>query len=321
MNPFIIPAIRDTTAHFAKQHYKFDRTNELQTALAGIFSRYLGNLEAGGPFETEGLLITGESGSGKTKEVEHLIANFNESMPTLPSGQPARIVSCFLDGKSGWKGLGRKSLKALGYHIAENSRNTQDRIWEKVVHQAMEQGVVAIHYDEAQHIFRGKPESECLAILDSFKTLLKAPGWPLMLIFTGVEELAGYMESEQQLFRLMTPNHFKDIALPSDFQIIHEIVGSYAIEVGIETAGDLAGEDFYKRLATAAAFRWGLLIKITCDAVASALSKGASALEREHFVDAWVAKTQMPRFVTPFTHDSYETMFRRHNPFLSSIAD
>ena len=83
----------------------------------------------------------------------------------------------------------------------------------------------------------------------------------------------------------MTTHQFKDIALPQDFQIIHEVVGSYAIDGKIEVAGNLAGEDFYKRLATASAFRWGILIKITADAIAGALSKGATHLNIEHFVD------------------------------------
>ncbi|MBB5720523.1 hypothetical protein FHS72_000127 [Loktanella ponticola] len=119
----------------------------------------------------------------------------------------------------------------------------------------------------------------------------------------------------------MTTHQFSDITLPADFQIIHEVVCSYAINGKIEVAGGLAGEDFYKRLATAAAFRWGLLIKMTSDAIGAALSKGAARLEVDHFVDVWVEQTQMPRFVTPFTHDRYETMFRRDNPFLKSIDE
>lgn len=321
MNPFILPEVRETAACFSGRHYQFNRSQELQTSLAQIFSRHLGNLEGGGRFETEGLLVTGESGSGKSKEVGHLVEKFNDSKAILPSGETAKIASCLLDGKSGWKGLGKKSAKAIGYHIDEKARNTQDRIWEKFALQAKLQGYVGIHYDEAQHIFRKKSEAESLAILDSFKTLLKSQDWPLILIFTGVEELAGYIESEPQLFRLMTTHHFSDITLSEDFQTIHEVVGSYAIDGKIEVAVDLAGEDFYKRLATSAAFRWGLLIKITSDAIASARLKGAERLDVEHFIDAWVNKTQMPRFVTPFTHDSYETMFRRDNPFLNSIED
>ncbi|MGJ8624546.1 MAG: ATP-binding protein [Yoonia sp.] len=321
MNPFIIPEIRDTAAHFSRQHYQFERSNKLQTALAEIFSRHLGMLQGGGRFEAEGLLVTGKSGSGKSTEVGHLVTNFNESKAVLPSGMPARIASCLLDRQSGWKGLGRKSAKALDYHIAESSRATQDRIWEKVVIQAKLQGVVGIHYDEVQHIFRKKPEADVEATIDSFKSLIKDHDWPLMLIFTGVDELAGYIQSEPQLFDLMTNFHFDDIVLPDDFQTIHEIVGSYAIDGKVEVAGNLAGEDFYKRLATAAAFRWGLLIKVTLIAIGAARVKGSTSLDREHFVDAWVAKTQMPRFVTPFTHDSYETMFRRDNPFLKSIED
>lgn len=319
MNPFIIPEIKDTAASFSGRHYQFDRSQELQNSLAQIFSRHLGNLQGGERFETEGLLVTGESGSGKSKEVGHLVSKFNKTEIILPSGQPARIASCLLDGKSGWKGLGRKSAKAVGYEICDKARNTQDRIWEKFVLQSKLQGYVGIHYDEAQHIFRKKSEAETVAILDSFKTLLKSQDWPLILIFTGVQELEGYIEREPQLFRLMTTHQFDDVTLPNDYQTIHEVVGSYAIDGKIEVADGLACEDFYKRLATAAAFRWGLLIKMTTDAIAGALFKGADHLDVEHFVDVWVEKTQMPRIVTPFTHASYETMFSRHNPFLRSI--
>ena len=321
MNPFIIPEIRDTAAYFSRQHYQFDRSIKLQTALAEIFSRHLGSLQGGGRFEAEGLLVTGKSGSGKSTEIGHLVTRFNDSKAMLPSGMPARITSCLLDGKSGWKGLGRKTAKALGYHIVDSSRATQDRIWEKVITQAKLQGIVGIHYDEVQHIFRKKPEADVIATIDSFKSLMKNQDWPLMLIFTGVDELEGYIKSEPQLFDLMTNFHFDDIVIPDDLQTIHEIVGSYAINGEVPVSPDLAGEDFYRRLSHAAAFRWGLLIRITLDAIGSACVKQASSLDREHFIDAWVNKTQMPRFVTPFTHNSYETMFRRDNPFLRSFED
>ncbi len=142
-----------------------------------------------------------------------------------------------------------------------------------------------------------------------------------MLIFTTVDALAGYIQSEPQLFDLMTKFHFDDIALPDDLQTIHEIVGSYAINGKVPVSPDLAGEDFYRRLTSAAAFRWGFLIRINLDAIGSACVKRATSLDREHFIDAWVYKTQMPRIVTPFTHNSYETMFQRDNPFLKAIDD
>ncbi len=69
MNPFINEQIRETTALFSGQHFQFERSRELQVSFAHIFSRHLGNLAAGEHFEAEGILVTGEFGSGKTKEV------------------------------------------------------------------------------------------------------------------------------------------------------------------------------------------------------------------------------------------------------------
>lgn len=309
MNPFIIPAVTSTATTLAEKHFPLARGKELQRSLALIFSRYLGNLQSGRRFEAEGLLVTGASGTGKTREIHHLITQFNDSEPRLPCGKPARFVHCLLEGKTGWKGIGSTTLRSLGYPVSDTARNTQARIWEKVVLQAKAQGVVGIHYDEAQHIFRGKSETERLAVLDSFKTLLKSHDWPLILILSGVPELAGYVLEEPQLFRLMTQVRLKEIDLPADYQVMHEIVGSFGIETGLEPAQDLLSEDFYHRLATAAANRWGVMIEITTKAIMAARMAEELVLSRAHFVEAWAEKTKMVRLMNPFTHENYRGMF------------
>lgn len=240
---------------------------------------------------------------------------FNASQAQLPSGLPARIVTCKLDSKIGWKGLGAMTLHKLDYNIAQNSRATQIQIWNRVVTQTRDQGVVGIYYDEAQHMFRSKSESECLAVLDALKTLMKSHEWPLMLILSGVPELAGYVREEPQLFRLLNQHEFREVSLPEDYQIIHEIVGSFAISSAIGLAEDLASEDFYHRLATAAGFRWGLIIEIVGLAIMEAQQKHHPQLSRDHFTDAWAEKAKMLRVATPFTHPHYVSMFPKDRLF------
>jgi hypothetical protein len=109
-----------------------------------------------------------------------------------------------------------------------------------------------------------------LAILDSFKTLVKSHDWPLILIFSGVPELDGYLRLEPQLYRLLNRLKFKDISLPEDFDTVHEIVGSYAMQAGLEVDERILATDFYHRLVTAGAFRWGLIIKLTIWAIGEA---------------------------------------------------
>ena len=120
---------------------------------------------------------------------------------------------------------------------------------------------------------------------------------------------------EVQLFRLLTKFHLADIVAPIDYLTIHEIVGSYAIESGLQVSPDISGDDFFNRLATAAAFRWGILIELTLSAISFAAIKGDLTLERDHFGNAWVDKTEIHALASPFIHDGYQTMYRRDRPF------
>lgn len=261
------------------------------------------------------MLVTGPTGAGKTEEMKYLIDKFNVSRPTLKDGKVARIASCILENKDGWKGLGKKTLSLLGYELAPTSRNTQQDIWRKVLLQAKAQGVVGIHYDEAQHIFQGKSPAERFSMLDSLKTLMKSHDWPLMLILSGMPELAGHVREEPQLSRLLTPVELKDINIPNDFETLHELVSSYSLDADLGMAEDLATEDFYDRLATGASLRWGLAILIVKHAIEQAKITSESVLRREHFVRAWTGRTGVTPIQTPFLHDRYMTAFPRDRVF------
>jgi hypothetical protein len=328
MNPFIIPEIVELNTQIAPRHFPLRRASVLQNSFSRMLSRHIGGLQSGQRFETGSLLVTGLSGSGKSKEIGDLLHRFHESATLLPSGQTAKFAGCVLDSKGGWKGLGKATLRALGYPIDEKTRRTQSEIWDLVVAQAELRGFVGIHYDEAQHIMRGRGEGELLAILDSFKTLMKSHQWPLMLILSGVPELENYVRQEPQLFRLMSRVRFEEITLSTDtsgladdYSVINEIIGSYAIDAGLGVSEDLRSIDFLHRLATAAAFRWGILIEMTLMALDVAKVGGAEKLTRAHFDRAWFNKTGMNEIVSPFSHPGYETMYRRDRPFEAVISN
>jgi hypothetical protein len=319
MNPFILPKIVAASANLNDAHFELQRSENLHSEFAKMFSTYLGCLQSGVRFESEILLVTGHSGTGKTKEVDNLLTLFNASEAALPTGQKARIVPCILDRKGGWKDLGKKTLRAMGYPIAGTSRKTQVEIWELVVVQAKLQGIVGIHYDEAQHIFAGRSEKEQEISLDSFKTLLKSHDWPLILILSGVPELSGYVHQLDQLLRKVTHVPFNDINLPEDYDVLNEIVCSFAMKSNMEIGDDLLTEEFLHRLVTAGAYRWGLVFEITNKASMTAAGEGARTLTMEHFNEVWVTKTRMHPIATPFTHEAFETMFRREKPFQTAL--
>jgi len=321
MSEFVNEAYRDAAIKSADRLFPLDRAAKLQIDFKRVFSTHLGHLIGGGYFEADGLLITGQSGSGKTTETRSLLKRFNADAVELPNGMPARIAECSLKGIGTWKDLGKSSSKAVGYPISEKARLNQSEIWDVVIREAKLAGVMGIHFDEVQHIFREKSRKECLALLDSFKSLMKTHDWPLMLIFSGVPELDEYMRIEPQVYTRLERVPFEEIAPTVDYKTVHEIIGSYGIFAGLEVDQDLMTQDFLSRLVTAGAYRWGLVIKLTKMATTAAQDAGASRLTRDHFVEVWVNKTKVAKLATPFLHSGFETMYRKEHPFIEAFAD
>ena len=314
------PLIAETAALNTGRYFPLSRGEKLRATFSEVFSRHIGNLNSGQWFEGEVLLVTGLSESGKTRETNEVLKLLHAERVPLPTGAPARIAQCDLSRAGGWKDLGRRTLKAMGYHLSDNARLTQTDIWARVAHQAEAQGIIGIHFDEAQHIFAGKSDNDREMILDNFKSLIKSRGWPLMLIMSGVPELADHLRALDQTQNKVTHVHFEGIDLPDDLEVIHEIVGSYTLENGLEVDEDLMSEDFYRRLAVASAMRWGTLIKMTIASIANARVSGSTALTRDHYVDFWAGKANVNALATPFTHPGYETMFRPDKPFQAFIS-
>lgn len=320
MTPLFNPQIAATAAQNTGRHFRLHRTEELRATFSEMFSRHMGNLSTGQWFEGEILLITGLSESGKTRETNEVLKLLHEEQVSLPNGAPARIAQCDLSRSGGWKDLGRRTLSAMGYTLSENARLNQTDIWARVAYQAKNQGIIGIHFDEAQHIFAGKSDNDREMILDNFKSLIKTRGWPLMLIMSGVPELANHVRSLDQTQNKVTHVHFEGIELPDDFDMIHEIVGTCAFENGLEVDQELLNEDFYRRLAVASAMRWGTLIKMTLASIGRARVSGSDTLSRDHYVNFWASKANVNTLSTPFTHDGYQTMFRPDRPFQISIV-
>lgn len=320
MKSFIIDEIVNTSEAFNGRLYPLKRAEELEKAFSEMFSWHLGRMRSGIYFESEVLVVTGSSGAGKTTEIEKLMRDFHAFNAILPNEQSAKIAMCVLDRKGSWKDLGRNTLHAIGYPTSDNARMTQSQISRRIKQQSERQGIVAVWYDEAQHILAKKNEEALIEVLDCFKTMVKGPDWPIMLILSGVPELAGIIPALEQLFRKVTHVRLDDIDFAADAEKVHSIVGSYAIEAGLEGDDALDTEDFLHRLTTVSAFRWGLVIELVMKAVGKAVAEHSSRLKVDHFVQAWVAKTGMNPVATPFTHSGYQTMFRKDKPFQAAIS-
>jgi len=283
--------------------FPFHRADDLTNAMKACVTDYYTQASIGGRFEARGIVVIGESRQGKSTEIDKMLKRFNDGSTFMPDGRSAKIVSCLLSGSVTWKDMGIEVLKVLGYDL--KGRHTQTGIWSKVRKYAELQGVVGIHFDECQHVFTEQDSLTNQKILDSFKSLLKDHGWPLMLILSGVPDLAAQIRKEEQLNLLLEPVIFDGInlSLKADADEF-----SYSDKAQLEF-DDLEMEDFLARLTFAACQRWGLVIELLIETFCLALLKGDKVCKNAYFCEAFSRKTGTPRGYSPFTMPNYQENF------------
>lgn len=308
MNQWVNTKVVNAAKPLKAAHFPFPRAKELFEALSWCVTDYYTKASIGREFEARGVLVVADSRQGKTKELQRLIDDFNEASVTMPDGRPAKIIRCMLSGKVTWKDLGLKILDELGYSL--KGRHSQTQIWGMVVKYAELQGVVGIHFDECQHVFTEQGDRTNQQFLDSFKTLLKDPRWPLMLILSGIPSLAMQIAQEEQLTRLLRVIQFKpiDLTQQEDMDEMVQLTFSYAEKAGLDF-GPLATTDFIERLAFTCCDRWGLVIEMLIEAFTSAVVQGNAVCSVDHFMGAYATLYGGAAGYSPLTAPNYRDNF------------
>lgn len=294
----------EIAARLKSAHLEFPRATTLNLAFQKCVEEYYLNHQIA-DLEVRGLIVTGQSRVRKSRELKKLIRDFNASETLMPDGRPAKIVSCLLSGRVTFKDLGIKTLTALGYDLQRN--RTQEYIWERVLDQAAGQGVIGIHYDECQHVFDEGAKSNRI-FLDSFKSMMKEPRWPLMMILSGVPSLAKYIQSYEQLDELVAPVHFSMIKIRQDGELLTSLLFAFADQVDIEIE-ELVTSDFLARLDHACSHRWGLVIELLIETLVEAKLKRKTELKIQDFARQFALKKGIPKQYSPFTAPDYLEAF------------
>ncbi|MEJ6404803.1 hypothetical protein [Yoonia sp. 2307UL14-13] len=291
-------------------HYQFPRAERLRAAIADMTTKYYAEAGLADDFEATAVLVVGPSRIGKTSEIDHQRVLFNDAQIKMPDGRQAMMVKVMLRGSSKWKELGVLTLRALGYDKEIRGAVNQTQIWNQVVFHAKANGVVCIHYDECQHIFIRRSAEIQNEIRGCFKSLLKQPEWPLMLIFSGVDELKQYILGEEQLGNLVKTVTFPKIdpQQASDLFEMNSICFAYAEKAGLDIS-TLSSADFHQRLAFACSYRWGLVIELVIRTAVVAKKAKSAAITAEHFCQAFTNRFELQSGYSPFTLQDYRQYF------------
>ncbi|MEP4195251.1 MAG: TniB family NTP-binding protein [Aliishimia sp.] len=291
-------------------HYQFPRAEHLHAAIAEMRCRYYAEAGLVDDFEARGTLVVGPSRIGKTFEVDHQRKLFNEGADEMPDDRPAKMVKVMLRESSSWKELGVLTLRSLGYKKEGRGAVNQTEIWNQVMFHAEANGVVAIHYDECQHIFIRRSAEIQNKIRGCFKSLLKQPEWPLMLIFSGVDELKRHIMCEEQLGNLVKTVTFVEIdpGKEIDLSEMNSICFAYADKVGLDFS-TLSSADFHQRLAFACSNRWGLVIELMILPAVIAKKAKSTSMELTNFCQAFTNRFELQPGYSLFSLNGYKQHF------------
>ncbi|CDZ62183.1 Transposition protein, putative [Neorhizobium galegae bv. orientalis] len=270
-----------------KPYIGFPRDRKLQLA----FRAMIKGINAGSgspdiPDKRRILVVSGESGAGKTRAVIERIRNTGEMQPWEDEdGVAVDPVLWFkAPSPSTPQKLAYRGLQSLKFPISPNV--AENKIWDIFQAQIKANRKRFVVIDEAQDAIETANRIELLKIASALKDLVQMSDWSIRLILIGVPPLAEFM-CRKQLFNRRTIVPFERVKEPKVNAtvklILDKVIGSHA---GQTLAKDVP-EDFRHRLSHACAAEIGSIIQMVRGASENATLDGRTVVELSDFEETY----------------------------------
>lgn len=237
----------------------------------------------GGGSRRRTLAIIGESGTGKSTALKHVLDSFEEFKPYRNEHNETIIpmLSIEVEYTNTPKDLAIRILRKLG---ADGSyRSNETVLYDELKNQLRASGTILLHLDEAQHLKKGGSSHAVMGLKERFKSFLVIENWPLHLILSGVEDVSELFTGDQQMPNRSNVMRFDTLSAPADNKRIQDILVDVATNCGLQLDKALTTDDFHGRLVKATGGGIGTLIEMARAACFKALSKGHEAVTVKDF--------------------------------------
>ncbi len=279
-----IPTNADIRNHYI--HTK--RDDELAGHLDWMAQNVKDCLDGGGG-KQRCLFILGQSGTGKTRTLLEHFKSRPEFQPYQgEDGETVRpLLSIEAPSPCNTKTLASALLAAM--HIPHRGRLSEYQLSAMLKRQLRERRVLFVHVDEMQHVLSSGTRKNIQSVQDVLKSLIQVEGWPLHTIYSGMPELAVFLEGDRQLanrsrvmrFQLLTEKQVSFVE-----QTVKEIVSDH-FQLNASWKED---DELYAKLIVAASGSLGTLIEIVQEACFKASSKN-TPVNLKSFEAVYFAKT------------------------------
>ncbi|EUB97522.1 hypothetical protein PMI07_000082 [Rhizobium sp. CF080] len=253
--------------------------------------------EQGAGSKRRALFVIGDSGSGKTRSLQHHFATMPEFRPyrNEHSETVSPVLSIDAPRPCNTKALAITIITAMGLPTRE--RMTEHALFAVLKSQLRERGVKYLHVDEMQHVMRHNTPAAIRHVQDTLKSLIQTTDWPLHTIYSGVSELAELLKGDLQLANRSRVLRYDALSCPADAQWIASILQKVGNEgCGLSLSAELLDDDFPEKLCLAGNGAFGSMIAMVQEACFRALERGRKSVTIKEFARNYERDTGcMPR--------------------------
>lgn len=269
--------------------------------LSDAFDRMIGNVAGLGSADDivsadadkrRAIFVIGESGSGKTTAIRRQIALRPQFRPYFDGHglEISPMVAFDAPKPLTLKLLAKKGLEEAGYPVY--GRKQENEMWDLFKEQIKERSILFLHIDEMQHVIRGNTPGEIHNIAAVVKSLLQIKDWPVHAIFSGVPNLARFLEKEEQLRNRSEIIKFEPMSFPADAGLIKTVMlRIVTVHAELEATSALESNEFIQRLMHAADGAFGTIIQMVRTAVASVIYSNGTDVGPGDFARVYAAFT------------------------------
>lgn len=281
-----ISAIRATVADLRGKYVTLKRDHDFRARLDRLLAMDVnGNPVVAGEAvrtagEKRGIAVVGGAGSGKTS----LIAKGVGKHPALQPSEaaPMPVVQISVPNPATMKSVGFEILKKTGYSELGNKRTAWE-IWNDVRTRFRLLGTLVLVIDEAHDLFPRGSKSEAYEILRTLKSLMQEDG-SVIVVLCGIESLYDSISFDYQVQRRFAKFELPPVTTSADSKLVWGLIGKFCDRAEL---GRPAQTDLVDRLAHAGRYRLGICIEQIISAIEIALMSGDTALDIQHFADAF----------------------------------
>lgn len=280
--------------------------NDFAATMSNFEARRRAEIAEGLNPEARGIVVIGNSGSGKSKGVEHFLAK-HETLSLLSEDcETADAASFAVPSPASLKKVGYSCLAGLGYPLSRD--RSAGIIWGLVQEHLNELGVMFLHLDEAQDLYSSQSEREMFAVVNTLKSMLQNKRWPVSIILSGLPDLLTLLNLDPQLGRRFIPISFSQLDVIEDGRNVRSLIGQYSRVANLELESELQCDDFIARLIHSAANEFGILVELIIGAIEFCFRRDEPSLGKPHFVAEFRRRSGCVNDLNPFVRGDYSAI-------------